>query len=204
MFFLLCFLPMSERVAIFIDGGYLDHVLTDLGIFGKLDYKAFADALKGSGDLLRAYYYHCLPWQSPQPTAQESQRLANMQKFLAAVDRSPRYLVRQGKLAYRGTRQDGTPIFEQKQVDILMATDIVMLSAKRQVTEIVLVTGDSDFLPAVKIARDEGVVVRLAHGVGSNRPHNELWDTVDERLELTLDWFAGCLRPAIPPPSRSP
>jgi uncharacterized LabA/DUF88 family protein len=195
-----CYDPeMPERVAIFIDGGYLDHVLGDLSLFGKVDYKAFADALKGNGDLLRAYYYHCLPWQSAVPTVQESQRFANMQKFLAAIDRTPRYMVRQGKLAHRGYRQDGSPVFEQKQVDILLATDIVLLSAKRQVTEIVIVSGDSDFLPAVKIARDEGVVVRLAHGTGSNRPHNELWNMADERLELTPTWFTGCLRPAIPP-----
>jgi uncharacterized LabA/DUF88 family protein len=194
---------VPERVAIFIDGGYLDHVLRNLGLFGKLDYKSFAEALKGPGDLLRAYYYHCLPWQSPQPTPQESQRLANMQRFLSSIDRTPRFMVRQGKLAYRGTRQDGTPLFEQKQVDILMATDIVLLSAKRQVGEIVLVSGDSDFLPAVKVARDEGVVVRLAHGLGTDRPHNELWDMADERLELTANWFTGCIRPAIPPPEPS-
>ena len=191
---------MPERVAIFIDGGYLDYVLADLGLFGKVDYRAFTAALTGTGDLLRAYYYHCLPYQSAQPTPTESQRFANMQKFFAAIDRTPRFMVRQGKLAYRGSRQDGSPIFEQKQVDILLATDIVLLSAKRQVSEIVIVTGDSDFLPAVKIARDEGVVVRLAHGLGANRPHNELWDMADERLELTAGWFAGCLRPAMPPP----
>jgi len=63
---------VSGRVAIFIDGGYLDHVLRDLRLFGKLDYNAFALALKGGGDLLRTYYYHCLPWQSPTPTPDES------------------------------------------------------------------------------------------------------------------------------------
>ncbi len=122
-----------------------------------------------------------------------------MQRFLDTLDRTPRYIVRQGKLARRGQRPDGSPIFEQKQVDILMATDIVLLSAKRQVTEIVLVSGDSDFLPAVRIARDEGVVVKLAHGTGNDRPHNDLWDTADERLELTATWFGRCLRPALPP-----
>lgn len=80
-------------------------------------------------------------------------------------------------------------------MDILLATDVVLLSAKHLVTEIVLVTGDSDFLPAVRVARDEGVVVTLAHGTGKNRPHNELWNTVDERVELTSEWFSRRLRP---------
>ncbi len=186
---------VPERVAVFIDGGYLDHVLTDLGLFGHLDYRAFVDALKRDGDLLRAYYYHCLPYQSAHPTPQESARFGSVQKFLDAIERTPRFLVRQGRLALRGTRQDGSQIFEQKQVDILLATDVVLLSAKHLVTEIVLVTGDSDFLPAVRVARDEGVVVTLAHGTGKNRPHNELWNTVDERVELTSEWFSRRLRP---------
>jgi len=191
---------MPERVAVFIDGGYLDHILSDLGIFGKLDYRVFVDSLKADGELFRAYYYHCLPYQSPTPTPAESERFGKAQRFHASIDRLPRFMVRQGRLARRGTRGDGSPIFEQKQVDILLACDVVLLSAKHQMSEMVLVSGDSDFLPAVKIARDEGIVVRLGHGSGANRPHNELWDTVDERVELTQAWFAGCLRPAIPPP----
>jgi uncharacterized LabA/DUF88 family protein len=191
---------MAERVGVFIDGAYLDYVLRDLEIFGKLDYRAFADALTVKAELFRAYYYHCLPWQSPQPTREESLRFAAMQRFLASIERTPRFLVRQGRLAPRGFRADGSPNFQQKQVDILLATDVVLLAAKHQVDEIVLVTGDSDFLPAVRIARDEGVIVRLAHGTGTNRPHNELWNTADERLELTAAWFGTCLRPTIPPP----
>ena len=190
---------MPERIAVFIDGGYLDYVLKDNNVFGKLDYRAFAEALRGQADLLRAYYYHCLPWQSATPTPFESERFAKMQRFLDSVDRLPRYMVRQGRLAHRGTRADGSPIFEQKQVDILVAADIVLLSAKHQVGEIVVVTGDSDFLPAIKIARDEGVLVRLAHGTGQNRPHNELWNMADERIEMNATWFARCLLPASPP-----
>ena len=79
LFFSCYYRPVSERVAVFIDGGYLDHVLRDLGLFGRIDYRAFADALRGNGELLRAYYYHCLPWQSPQPTPEESQRFARME-----------------------------------------------------------------------------------------------------------------------------
>ena len=59
----------------------------------------------------------------------------------------------------------------------------------------------SCYAPAVpdRVAIFIDVVVRLAHGVGKNRPHNELWDVADERVELTATWFAGYLRPEIPP-----
>lgn len=181
-----------------IDGGYLDHVVSELGLFGKIDYRVFVNALAGDAPLLRAYYYHCLPYQSAAPSAEESHRLANMERFFASPDRIPRFTVRKGKLAYRGETADGTPLFEQKQVDILMATDIVLLSTKRSIGKLVLVTGDSDFLPAIRVAKDEGMLIRLAHGTGNSRPHNELWQQADERIVMSSEWFAQGIKPAIP------
>ncbi|MBA7493395.1 hypothetical protein ES702_03953 [subsurface metagenome] len=49
----------------------------------------------------------------------------------------------------------------QKGVDIRMGLDIASLAYKRLVDQIVLVTGDSDFVPAAKLARREGIDVIL-------------------------------------------
>lgn len=45
----------------------------------------------------------------------------------------------------------------QKGVDMRIGIDIAALSLKKQVSTIVLVSGDSDFVPAAKLARREGV-----------------------------------------------
>lgn len=45
----------------------------------------------------------------------------------------------------------------QKGVDIKIGIDIATLSLKRQVDQIILVSGDSDFVPAAKLARREGI-----------------------------------------------
>jgi uncharacterized LabA/DUF88 family protein len=45
----------------------------------------------------------------------------------------------------------------QKGVDMRIGIDITTLTLKKQVDTIVLVTGDSDFVPAAKVARREGV-----------------------------------------------
>lgn len=45
----------------------------------------------------------------------------------------------------------------QKGVDMRIGVDITTLTLKKQVDTIVLVTGDSDFVPAAKVARREGV-----------------------------------------------
>jgi uncharacterized LabA/DUF88 family protein len=159
-----------------VDGGYLDYVLRACNVFGKLDYGAFFRELGDSAELLRTYYYHCLPYQSAKPTEEEARRFGQMERFLASIDRIPRTEVRKGMIAFRGVRADGKPIFVQKQVDSLMATDLVMLSAKHLISEAVVVTGDSDILPAIAIAKQEGVMVRLAHGTNNNYPHRMLWD----------------------------
>jgi uncharacterized LabA/DUF88 family protein len=50
----------------------------------------------------------------------------------------------------------------QKGVDMRIGLDIASLALKRIVQIVVLVTGDSDFIPAMKFARKEGLRVYLA------------------------------------------
>ncbi len=45
----------------------------------------------------------------------------------------------------------------QKGVDMRIAVDISSMAFKHQVTRIVLISGDSDFVPAAKLARREGI-----------------------------------------------
>ena len=46
---------------------------------------------------------------------------------------------------------------QQKGVDMRIGIDIASLSFKKQVNQIVLIAGDSDFVPAAKLARREGI-----------------------------------------------
>ena len=45
----------------------------------------------------------------------------------------------------------------QKGVDMKIGLDIASLSYKKLVDQIVLISGDSDFVPAAKLARLEGI-----------------------------------------------
>ena len=58
---------------------------------------------------------------------------------------------------------DLVPKIEQKGVDLRIGLDIARLSIHRMVEAIVVVTGDSDMVPAFKFARREGVRVILSH-----------------------------------------
>jgi uncharacterized LabA/DUF88 family protein len=59
--------------------------------------------------------------------------------------------------------RDFVPNIEQKGVDLRIGLDIARLSLCRLVDVIVVITGDSDMVPAFKFARREGVRVYLDH-----------------------------------------
>ena len=50
---------------------------------------------------------------------------------------------------------------DQKGVDMKIGLDIASLAYKKQVDQIVLISGDSDFVSAAKLARREGIDVVL-------------------------------------------
>ena len=55
------------------------------------------------------------------------------------------------------TERDFYVTFMQKGVDMKIGLDIASVAYKRQVNQIILISGDSDFVPAAKLARREGV-----------------------------------------------
>ena len=55
------------------------------------------------------------------------------------------------------TEKDFSISFKQKGVDMRIGLDIASLSYKNQIDQIILIAGDSDFVPAAKLARREGV-----------------------------------------------
>lgn len=55
------------------------------------------------------------------------------------------------------TEQDFFLVSQQKGVDMRIGIDIASVTYKKQVDQIILIAGDSDFVPAAKMARREGI-----------------------------------------------
>ena len=94
---------------------------------------------------------------------------------------------------------DLAPDIEQKGVDLRIGLDVASLSVKRIVEIIVLATGDSDLVPAMKFARREGLKVYLDtmdHGV--RRPLREHADFVFSSF-AGITPASGVTRPAGSP-----
>lgn len=77
----------------------------------------------------------------------------------------------------------------QKGVDMRLGLDIASLAYKKQVDQIVLVAGDSDFVPAAKLARREGIDFIL----------DPMWAPIRADLHEHIDGLRSVLpRPTSP------
>jgi hypothetical protein len=122
--------------------------------------------------------------------------------LFARLARLPHMSIRRGELVLRGWRvrrgrlperessvrlaaADLEPNVQQKGVDMRIGLDIASLTMKQHVDVVVLVTGDSDFVPAMKFARREGAqlyLVTLTHPV---RP--EMLEHADLVLQIATE-----------------
>lgn len=72
---------------------------------------------------------------------------------------------------------------DQKGVDMKIGIDITSLAYKHLVDQIILISGDSDFVPAAKLARREGIDFILAPMEATIKP--ELHEHIDGLLNRT-------------------
>lgn len=75
------------------------------------------------------------------------------------------------------TESDLSMDIQQKGVDMKIGLDIASLAYKKLVNQIILIAGDSDFVPAAKHARREGIDFVL----------DPMWHTVKDSLMLHID-----------------
>jgi hypothetical protein len=109
-------------------------------------------------------------------------------KWLDNLASLERFAVRRGHLGFRGWKpkhlpvsgkalndEDFAPIFEQKGVDMRIGLDIAVLADNRSVDRLLLISGDTDMVPAMKHARKAGLEVVVATIPNSQTLlHNEL------------------------------
>ncbi|MCB2262055.1 MAG: NYN domain-containing protein [Candidatus Thiosymbion ectosymbiont of Robbea hypermnestra] len=143
--------------------------------------------------LYRIYYYDAPPLESPIDKPLKGGRLnlgetalsRRNKSLLTRIAKLPYFSLRLGELTFRGwnipsqrlpngqdsvtlTQDHLIPNIQQKGVDMRIGLDIASLALKQHVDVIVLVTGDSDFVPAMKFARREGAqlyLVTMGHSV---------------------------------------
>jgi len=134
--------PSTERVGVFVDVANLLYSARTLRI--SVDFGKLLDFLRGNRRLVRAHAY-C-------PTSPQA---GEEQMFLQAVK----------GLGYRITTKNYKTFSsgaKKADLDLDLCIDIVRLVDSRSVDCIVLVSGDSDFMPLLDYCSDRGVRVEVA------------------------------------------
>ena len=159
---------------------------------------------------MRVYFYHARPAADAliNPINKEKIALGKTQvhadhaRLLKELEMEPDFALRLGETSTIGWKigdgafrqllrrprllqaSDLVPAIEQKGVDLRIGLDIARLALTRSVEAIVVVTGDSDLVPAFKFARREGLRVFLCHlGHGVKR---ELRAHADRTIHIEL------------------
>jgi uncharacterized LabA/DUF88 family protein len=186
-----------EKISyLFIDGGCLDCVL---GTFSKelfsdqeieIDYYRLAQGYK------KVFYYDCLPDQKRDESDSDYQNKikpkVNLFNKLKSFDG---FHVYEGTARFRDKRRGQ----EQKQVDIMIAVDMLTHSFRRNMHEATLITGDLDFKPLIDALVQDGMHVSLWYPKG--RANYELVDAADSkrslRIETVQQWFTDGFKSKI-------
>ncbi len=99
-----------------------------------------------------------------------------------------------GKKAIADLKEtDFSVTFKQKGVDMKVGIDISSLAYKKQVDQIILIAGDSDFVPAAKLARREGIDFIL----------DPMWADIKENLFEHIDGLRSQWKKADKPEQTS-
>ncbi len=187
----------SKSVAVLLDGGFVQkrlHALRGKKMLSARQILDFAAAcLRQDEELFRIYYYDCPPFSGvlthPMTGIAEDYSVTMVYRqrtaLLDELSHADHVAFRSGvlstngwRLKYRSQKEliktpraclatDFEPDFAQKRVDMKIGLDVAWLAAKGIVDRIILVTADTDFVPAMKFARREGVqVVLVPMGTG--------------------------------------
>lgn len=165
--------------------------------------------LKIGDELIRIMYYDSFPFtgKGENPISgpidfATTPMVAKKQKFLQSLRNTPNIQLRLGRSAMQSTAwylepqklgellacelkpedikaSDLYPDIRQKGVDVMVGLDVASIAYKHLADRIVFVANDGDYIPAVKMAREEGLQVVL----------DPLWTRANDELRENVDYI---------------
>lgn len=140
------------RYIVIIDGSNFYYKLKDLKLHNllKFNLSQFILKLTGKGKLVSCTYYI---GKIRTDGTEKTQLLFNNQRKLFSHLRKNNIRYSLGYLL----KTDGN--FHEKGVDVNMAVDMLVATYERLCDNIVLISSDTDLLPAIKKARNKGLII---------------------------------------------
>jgi uncharacterized LabA/DUF88 family protein len=168
---------MNKKITILIDGGFLRVKAQHANkLYTPGFIERFAHQCKSTDeDIFRILYYDCAPSTATVklPVTGNSHTFTGSDQWMHTLAAIDLFAVRRGVLKFRGFKPRQTPVtrtraltdadfkpdFEQKGVDMRIGLDIAAYSVNRAIDRIVLVSNDTDCVPAMKYGRKAGLQI---------------------------------------------
>ncbi|MGH1397430.1 MAG: NYN domain-containing protein [Trichormus sp.] len=171
---------LAKTKYLFIDGACLNTILETLSkkLFGGIELELnYAELARG---FQKVFYYDCLPVKKPgedeESYKSKRQIKNNLFNKLKSIN---------GFHVYEGTARlrDKKKTQEQKEIDIMIAVDMLTHSFHKNMDEATLLAGDLDFKPLIDALVLNGMYVSLWYPKGET--NYELVDAADSRMPIT-------------------
>lgn len=143
---------IKKRCIVLIDGSNFYFKLKDLKLHRlvNFDFGNFAKMLAGNRQIIHATYY---VGAIKTDGTKHTQKLFNNQRKLLAHLRKHKFSYSLGYLLKSASK------FHEKGVDVNIAVDILVATYENLCDHIILVSSDTDLLPAIKKAKEKGKTV---------------------------------------------
>ena len=154
---------MSDQTYLFIDGEYVrqrhrEAMQDFFGVGGELELSPMMEQVRAT----RAYFYDAIDYarRTHESEKEWEARVRSQEQFFSYIRSLWGFHVRPGSVRPGKKR-------EQKEVDVLLAVDMLAQGFKGSMGKAVLVAGDVDFRPAVEELVRHGVFVEVWYHPGS-------------------------------------
>ena len=142
----------KERVAIYIDGNnfykYLKDKEIDFPKGMKFDFNKFVDFLAGERGCISKRYYVGIA-RNLDDTKKSKQIVRGQQKFLSKIENNG-FIIKRGRVMYDKGR------IREKGTDVKIAVDLIVGAVDDLYDVAVLVSSDTDLIPAVRYIKYRG------------------------------------------------
>lgn len=138
-----------KRVSIFIDGNNFYHNLKK--IYGtsrnliEFNFEKLANFLTNKRKIIKIFYYN-----APLDRTKDLEKYKSQQRFFEKIKKIPKFKLILCRLVKRKLKKTGEFYYTIKEDDIHMAVDMVEGASDNDFDVAILVSGDGDFVPAVK------------------------------------------------------
>jgi uncharacterized protein (TIGR00288 family) len=200
-----------RSAVLLIDGSNFYHSLKREGRlpFDADEFQNLFEQISETYELHKIYFYDAIKSSRKEPESYSKQqgfheRLKRTNKSLSIRARKLRYLVNvtdsriedvAKRMGIKGIHTDKLKLFlqklgliqltKEKGVDVLLVCDAIELARTKNVDTILLLSGDADFVPAIKLIKSHGLKTVNLHAYrGSSK---ELRDACDEHVLISFD-----------------